>query len=156
MLFSYIIATDGRYGQMKTKRDLDWGSVMIHLQDSFITLEIPASQQRQERRADGFAGGQPSMRRSMTIFGKSVDASVRDLGLPIPPRQFPTLGGCLRLTGQEAACCRYPWPAAPSPRQTRLPPCRVSVPGGRGSPRATPSSHIRPYPCVVRSTRARM
>ncbi|GAB0145915.1 hypothetical protein EsHS_00006333 [Epichloe bromicola] len=58
---------------MKTKRDLDWGSV-IHLQDSFITLEIPASQQRQERRADGVAGGQPSLRGSIAIFGQSMDA----------------------------------------------------------------------------------
>ncbi|TWU78392.1 hypothetical protein ED733_008750 [Metarhizium rileyi] len=44
-----------RYGQKKTKQDLDWGSV-IYLQDSFITLELPASQQ------------QPSIR-SITIFG---------------------------------------------------------------------------------------
>ncbi|KZZ99021.1 phosphoesterase [Moelleriella libera RCEF 2490] len=45
-----------RYGQRKTKQDLDWGSV-IYLQDSFIILELPASQQQQ-----------PSVR-SITIFG---------------------------------------------------------------------------------------
>lgn len=56
-----------RYAQSKTKKDLDWGSV-IYLQDSFITLEIPASEQKQETRTDQVVEGQPSMR-SITIFG---------------------------------------------------------------------------------------
>ncbi|KAK2590633.1 hypothetical protein QQS21_011679 [Conoideocrella luteorostrata] len=55
-----------RYGQRKTKHDLDWGSV-IYLQDSFITLEIPASQQKQERHMEKVVEVQP--RRSITIFG---------------------------------------------------------------------------------------
>ncbi|KAG8409320.1 hypothetical protein J3459_017626 [Metarhizium acridum] len=56
-----------RYGQSKTKQDLDWGSV-IYLQDSFITLEIPGNQQKQETPTDKVVEGQPSMR-SITIFG---------------------------------------------------------------------------------------
>lgn len=44
-----------RYGESRTKQDLDWGSV-IYLQDSAITLSIPASEQGKERR-------------SLTVFG---------------------------------------------------------------------------------------
>jgi Calcineurin-like phosphoesterase len=46
-----------RYGQSKTRHDLDWGSV-IYLQDTILTLEIPMSNQRQE-----------TSTRSITIFG---------------------------------------------------------------------------------------
>lgn len=56
-----------RYGQTKTKQDLDWGSV-IYLQDSSVTLEIPMSDQEQERRMDEIVEGQPS-KKSITIFG---------------------------------------------------------------------------------------
>ncbi|OKL57910.1 hypothetical protein UA08_06865 [Talaromyces atroroseus] len=46
-----------RYGQSKTKKDLDWGSV-VYLQDTILTFEIPASKQSQH-----------ACTRSLTIFG---------------------------------------------------------------------------------------
>jgi hypothetical protein len=56
-----------RYGQSKTKQDLDWGSV-VYLQDAAITLDIPQGQQRQQSGGDDAGNGQASMR-SLTIFG---------------------------------------------------------------------------------------
>lgn len=49
-----------RYGQSKTKQDLDWGDV-IYLQDSAITLEIPVH-------TNDDSNDQASMR-NITIFG---------------------------------------------------------------------------------------
>ncbi|KAG5918111.1 hypothetical protein E4U42_006995 [Claviceps africana] len=49
-----------RYGQEKTKQDLDWGSV-VYLQDSLITLEVDAG--------GGAEGQRQRGTRSITVFG---------------------------------------------------------------------------------------
>ncbi|KAG5931631.1 hypothetical protein E4U53_001671 [Claviceps sorghi] len=49
-----------RYGQEKTKQDLDWGSV-VYLQDALVTLEVPVRCTAEEQQRPGM--------RSITIFG---------------------------------------------------------------------------------------
>lgn len=58
-----------RYGQTKTRQDLDWGDV-IYLKDSALTLEIPVERQREDAPNGTTADGSTSTRsRSIRIFG---------------------------------------------------------------------------------------
>ncbi|OAQ62886.1 phosphoesterase [Pochonia chlamydosporia 170] len=58
-----------RYGQTKTRQDLDWGDV-IYLQDSVLTLEFPVERQREDAPNGSTADDPKSTRkRSITIFG---------------------------------------------------------------------------------------